>query len=90
MGYNEGMGRYGFREAADRAHERFRAGDREGAADAIPREMADALAVHGTPAEVRARYELLFASGADVVVAMPPFSATSGEVEALVEALAPI
>lgn len=90
MGYNEGMERYGFREEADRAHERFRAGDREAAAEAISDEMLDAFAVHGTPEAVRARYELLFASGADTVVAMPPFSATPDEVETLVEALAPV
>lgn len=88
MGYNEGMERYGFREEADRAHDRFRAGDREGAADAISQAMIDKLAAHGTPEEVRARYELYLASGADVVVAMPPFSATSGEIEALIEAIA--
>lgn len=87
MGYNEGMERYGFREEADRAHERFRAGDREGAADAISPEMADTVAVHGTPEEVRAAYELYLASGADVAVAMPPFTSTSEEVETLVETL---
>jgi len=90
MGYNEGMEAYGFREEADLASERFRAGDREDAAEAIPREMVDTLAVHGTPAEVRARYDLFLASGADVAVAMPPFSATTEEIETLVEALAPV
>ncbi|MFB6172253.1 MAG: LLM class flavin-dependent oxidoreductase [Haloarculaceae archaeon] len=90
MGYNEGMERYGFREEADRAFERFRAGDRAGAAEAIPAEMVDTFAVYGTPETVRARYERLLASGADVVVAMPAFSATGAEVETLIETLASV
>ena len=75
------------RSAASRSGERFRAGDREGAADAISPEMADTVAVHGTPEEVRAAYELYLSSGADVAVAMPPFSSTPEEVERLVETL---
>lgn len=90
MGYNDGMERYGFRDEADLAFERFRAGDRAGAADAIPRGMVDTLGVYGSPEDVRLQYERYFESGADVVVAMPPFSATSEEIETLLRTLGTI
>jgi probable F420-dependent oxidoreductase len=90
MGYNEGMEQYGFRDEADLAFERFRAGDREGAADAIPQEMVDILGVYGTPEDVRMQYERYFDLGADVIVAMPPFSARSEEIEVLIETLGTI
>jgi len=89
MGYNEGMERYGFREPADRARELFLAGDRAAAADAIPTEMVDTVAVHGTPEEVRAGYADYARAGADTVVAMPAFTASTEEVERLVEVLGP-
>lgn len=46
---------HGFERECEAIRERFRAGDEQGMAGACPDEMVDALALAGTPDEVRAR-----------------------------------
>ncbi|MEF8869346.1 MAG: LLM class flavin-dependent oxidoreductase [Haloarculaceae archaeon] len=87
MGYNEQVEGYGFGDAPDEAFERFRAGDREGAAEAVSAEMLEELAVHGTPPAVREGLAAWHEAGADVVVAMPSMAATAEEVEHLIDVL---
>ena len=53
--YNEFFDFHGFLPEAQRIQERFRAGDEQGMIDACPDEMVDALALAGTPDDVRAR-----------------------------------
>ncbi|MFC7157151.1 LLM class flavin-dependent oxidoreductase [Halomarina halobia] len=89
MGYNEQVGEYGFGDAPDEAHDRFRAGDREGAIEAISREMLDDLSVYGTRSEVREQLGRWYEAGADVVVAMPSMAASFEEILDLLDALGP-
>lgn len=87
MGYNEQVGEYGFGDAPDEAHERFRAGDREGAVEAVSMEMLEELAIHGTESEIREQLAAWHEAGADVVVAMPSMAATVEEVDYLLDIL---
>ena len=53
--YNDYARRLGFGEAAALIQERFLAGDRQGAADAVPDEFADGVALVGPKAHIRER-----------------------------------
>lgn len=70
--YHELMHRYGYGEVADRIQTRWKAGDRDGAAAAIPREMLDDLVVAGTAGECRAGLEARRQAGLTHIVAFPP------------------
>jgi alkanesulfonate monooxygenase SsuD/methylene tetrahydromethanopterin reductase-like flavin-dependent oxidoreductase (luciferase family) len=85
MGYNKKVAGYGFGDAPDRAHDRFRAGDREAAAEAISTDMLEELAVHGTPEEVAKGLSAWHDAGADVVVTVPSMAAEREEVEFLID-----
>lgn len=51
------IGRAGFAEAAGRVQERFLAGDRQGAVDAVPDDLADEIALCGPAGRVRERLQ---------------------------------
>jgi len=87
MGYNEQVNEYDFGDAPDRAFERFRSGDREGAAEAVSAEMLDELAIHGTESTVHEGIAAWHDAGADVVVAMPSMAASPEEIEHLIDVL---
>jgi F420-dependent oxidoreductase-like protein len=55
--HREAMARRGYAEAAERIHECWLAGDREGAIAAIPDEYHDDGALIGSPARIRERWE---------------------------------
>lgn len=86
VGYNRLAAEYGFGEAADEAHDLFRAGDREAAAAAISEEMLDEMAIYGTPETCREQVERYGAAGSDVVVLFPPYSAPPDVVEQTIAA----
>lgn len=87
MGYNEQVGDHGFGDAPDEANEKFLAGDREGAVEAISEEMLDELTVYGTAADVEDQLRTYYDAGVDVVIAMPSMAATESEVEYLIDVL---
>lgn len=53
--YNDYARRLGFGEAAGAIQERFLSGDKQGAADAVPDEFADGIALVGSKAHIRER-----------------------------------
>lgn len=87
MGYNALASQFGFGEPADAAHEAFRAGDREAAADAISDEMVAEFAIHGTPEEAVAEFEAVVDDGVDHPVVWPPFTMDEDELGTVVEAV---
>lgn len=88
MGYNRLAEKYGFGQAADEAFERWRDGDREGAAAAITREMLDELAIYGTADQCREQVTRYADAGCDVVVFFPPFSAPAEITNDIIDAFA--
>ena len=88
MGYNRLAERFGFGEAANEAHDRWRNGDREGAAEAVSQEMLDELAIYGTPEQCRDRVAGYAEAGCDVVVFFPPFTAPAEITDNIVDAFA--
>ena len=89
MGYNRLLHDHGFGEPADEAHELWRSGDREAAADAITDELIDEFAVYGTPETCRERLAPYYEAGADLPILWPPFTASRDAVEELIDAFAP-
>lgn len=88
MGYNRLAETYGFGEPAQEAFERWRNGDREGAADAITGEMLDELAIYGTAEQCRRQVTQYADAGCDVVVFFPPFSAPAEITNNIIDAFA--
>jgi alkanesulfonate monooxygenase SsuD/methylene tetrahydromethanopterin reductase-like flavin-dependent oxidoreductase (luciferase family) len=65
------------------------AGDRKGALAAVPDDLVDALVLHGTPADVRAKLNEYVANGVQTpVIALVPAPGT--EPLAAVHALSPV
>jgi len=89
MGYNRVVRKYGHGASADEAHERWRDGDRDAAADAISASMLDEFTIFGTPSDCRREIGNYEAAGADELVLWPPVTATSEDLEYLLEALGP-
>lgn len=87
MGYNRLAAEYGFKEEGNTAYERWREGDRAGAAAAITDEMLDELAIYGTPEQCREQIAAYEVAGCDLVVLFPPFSAPSSVTEAIIDAV---
>jgi len=87
MGYNEQINEHGFGDAPDEAHDLFREGDREAAADAVSERMVDELTVAGTESDVREGLRQYARDGADIVIAMPSMDAPAAEIEALIDVL---
>lgn len=73
--YQGVVARQGFGDAADRVRSEWAAGRRDAAADAVPDELVDALAIHGSDSRCRAKLEELAASGVDVAILAPPAAA---------------
>lgn len=63
--------RFGFGDVADEVQERFQGGDREGAFQAVPDEMVDAVSLVGSEAEVAERIERFRGAGIDRLIVSP-------------------
>lgn len=85
MGYNRLARKFGYGAAADEAHDRWRAGDRDGAAAAISDRMLSELAVYGSPSECREQLASYVDAGADLLVLWPSFTANRDDIDAVVE-----
>lgn len=70
--YHQMMHDYGYGVVADRIQAHWTAGDRVGAAAAIPRDMLDDLVIAGTRTECRAALEARRQAGFAHIVAFPP------------------
>ncbi len=69
--YNRLLAEAGFPDAARAIQAAWQAGDREGAARAVPDAMAAAVGLVGTPAECRARIEDYRAAGLALPIISP-------------------
>jgi F420-dependent oxidoreductase-like protein len=87
--YHELLHRYGYGEVADRIQASWKAGDRAGAAQAIPREVLDDLVVAGTAEECRAALEARRNAGFRHIVAFPPHNSEPAQVLETLRAVAP-
>ena len=88
--YGELMHSYGYGDLADDLQARWKAGDRDGAAKSIPREVLDDLVVAGTRDECRAALDLRERAGFEHIVCFPPHAATPAQVKHTLEELAPV
>ena len=73
--------RYGFGAAAGIVQDRYLAGDKAGAADAVPDELVDGTALIGDEAHVRARLRALAASGVTTLTVQPLAPTPAGHLE---------
>ena len=73
--------RYGFGEAADVVQDRFLAGDRAGAAAAVPEELLTGTALIGDEAHVRTRLAAFAAAGVTTLAVQPLAPTTAGRLE---------
>jgi coenzyme F420-dependent oxidoreductase len=88
--YRDSLARVGHEATANEIHDSWQAGDREAALAAIDDDLLDSLAVAGTPDEARERFETFAAiDGVDAVSVSFPRDATSEEIDATLDALAP-
>lgn len=87
MGYDRLLNQYGYGAVASTARTKWLAGDRAGAAEAIPVEVLDEFAVYGTPADCRESIHQYCELGVDLPIVWPPFSATADEYRLLIESL---
>lgn len=88
--YAKALGRQGHADTARRIVDRWQAGDREAAMDAIGDELLEDLAAAGTPEEARRqleRFERL--AGVDAVAVSTPRGAEVAQERATIEHLAP-
>ena len=63
--------------------DRYLAGEKAAAAEAVPEELLTATSLVGTEAHVRERLAALTASGATTIVVMPLAPTTAGRVESI-------
>ena len=84
--YNRLIAEAGFPEAARAIQTAWQAGDREGAARAVPDAMAGAVGVVGTAAECRARIDEYRAAGLTLPI-ISPRARGAGARAALVDAI---
>jgi probable F420-dependent oxidoreductase len=77
----------GFEAEAEAVKRAWRAGDFKGMADAVHDEMVDAIALAGTPDEVRRRYEERFAGVYEYTLLWPPAFLGLDGVRSVVDAL---
>jgi probable F420-dependent oxidoreductase len=87
MGYNELVRKYGYGDSADEAFERWRAGDREHAAAAIPDEMLDEFTVYGTPEACLEGLRSYVERGVDLPIIWLPFASSLPELTETIEFL---
>ncbi|HEX4442734.1 MAG TPA: LLM class F420-dependent oxidoreductase [Galbitalea sp.] len=81
--YNDLAVRYGYADEAARIQDLYLAGDKKGAAAAIPDELVAATTLIGTETHVRERLAALRASGATTILATPISPSSSGRIEAI-------
>lgn len=86
VGYDRIASRYGFEEAAVRAGELWREGDRGGAAEAISRDMLDQMTIYGSPADCREQVRAYHDAGSDLVILYPTHTAPPEVVERTIRA----
>lgn len=87
--YAELMKRYGWAEVTARVQERWRQGDRAGAAALISDEILDELAIVGEPDECRAKLRWHQEQGITLPILCPPHGATGTMIERTIRELAP-
>jgi len=88
--YRESLARQGYADAAEAITDRWQAGERAEAMDAISDELLDDVAVGGTPDRARAILtEFGALEGVDALAVSFPREASGGEIEATIDALAP-
>jgi coenzyme F420-dependent oxidoreductase len=88
--YRDSLARQGFEDVAREVHERWRDGDREGAAAAIGDDLLDDLAAAGTPGRAREAVDRFAAiEGVDAVSVSFPRGASETDVATTTEALSP-
>jgi probable F420-dependent oxidoreductase len=81
---------HGWGGHADTVRDRWKAGDFAGAVDAVPDEMLDAIALCGTPDEVRARYDQRWAGVYEHTLLWPPAFRGMEGVRSVVETFADV
>lgn len=82
--YADLAARYGLGEAAAVVQDRYLAGDKAGAAEAVPDELADGTALIGDEAHVRSRLRALAASGVTTLTVQPLAPTPDARLEQLV------
>jgi F420-dependent oxidoreductase-like protein len=87
--YGELMHDFGYGEMADRIQALWKAGDRDGATRAIPREILDDLVIAGTEAECRAAIEARARIGIEHIVAFPPHGISPEQLHYTLKTVAP-
>lgn len=89
MGYTRVFERYGYGDAASRAFDLWRDGDRDAAAKALPTDAVDSVALYGTPETVRTKLRRFVDAGATHPVLWGSFTATDDEFQAIADAVSP-
>jgi hypothetical protein len=87
--YHELLHGYGYGAVADTIQRLWKAGDRAGAAHAIPRDVLDDLVVAGTRAECLAALEARRQAGFGHIVAFPPHGIDPDQLRHTLRAIAP-
>jgi F420-dependent oxidoreductase-like protein len=87
--YAEALARHGFGEAVRRIKEEWAAGRRDAAADAVPGDLVDAVAVCGPAETCHARLAVWQAAGADLPVIGLPIGASAEQTAHTIHALGP-
>lgn len=85
--YNDVIANNGFPDAAAAIREAWQSGERSAAADAVPRELVDAIGIAGTPEMARERIEELLAGPVDTALLSFPHGTTEEMLEATLDVL---
>ena len=81
--YNDLAVRYGYADEAAKVQDLYLAGDKAGAAAALPDELIEATALIGNETQIRERLVALRASGVTTILSTPISPSASGRIEAL-------
>jgi probable F420-dependent oxidoreductase len=87
-GYQAMFRRVGYGAVVDEVNAKWKAGDREGAREAVPREAVEDMCISGDPATVPAQIEAFHAAGIDTIVLQFPPDAGVPEVAEIVRRVA--
>lgn len=88
MGYNRLLRKFGYGESADKAHKKWRNGNRDAAAAVLPQDLVDDLGVYGTADECRETVRAFYQNGVDTVILWPSFTACHREIDAIIDSFA--
>ena len=89
--YRDNLARIGHEETAEEIYDNWQSGNRAAATAAIDDDLLDSIAVAGTPEDARDRLDAFAAiDGVDAVSVSFPRDASVGEIDATIEALAPV